>query len=239
MPPQARVKHTPNQVALKIALSYAVFAALWIVFSDQVLGWLVKDPTELVRFSIYKGGFFVLVTTTWLFVLSQRWLQKSTGALLREQHTITQLARRTQALLDLPVAAETMDERNFMQHGLGLAEQLTESQIGFIHFVNEDQETIELVTWSSATLAHYCTAAFDSHYPISQAGIWADALRQRGTVVLNDYAHASGKHDLPEGHAQLIRLISVPVLEGGLVRMMAAWATNQAFTPTPIRKPCA
>ncbi|MDD2843570.1 MAG: PAS domain S-box protein, partial [Rhodoferax sp.] len=117
--------------------------------------------------------------------------------------------------------ADTMDERSFMQHGLGVAEQLTTSQIGFIHFVNEDQETIELVTWSSATLAHYCSATFDSHYPISQAGIWADALRQKRTVVFNDYTHASGKHGLPEGHARLDRLISVPVMEGGLVRMMA------------------
>jgi PAS domain S-box-containing protein len=225
----SRFELTPKQVALKIALSYAVFAALWIIFSDQLLGWLVRDPAQLVRFSIYKGGLFVLVTTAWLFGLSRRWLQQSSAALLHEQGTITQLAQRTQALLDLPAAAETMDERSFMQHGLGVAEQLTGSQIGFIHFVNEDQETIELVTWSSDTLAHYCTAAFDSHYPISQAGIWADALRQKSTVVFNDYASATGKHGLPEGHARLDRLISVPVLEGGLVRMMAGVGNKPRF----------
>jgi PAS domain S-box-containing protein len=221
VPPPTRIELTPNQVALRITLSYAVFAALWIVFSDQVLGWLFRDPVDIVRFSTYKGGLFVLVTTAWLFGLSRRWLQQSSTALLREQDTITQFARRTQALLDLPAAAETMDERSFMQHGLDVAEQLTASQIGFIHFVNEDQKTIEMVTWSSGTLAHYCTAAFDSHYPISQAGIWADALRQRRAVVFNDYPHASGKHGLPEGHSPLHRLISVPVLEGGLVRLMA------------------
>lgn len=218
---QTPVELTPNQVALKISLSYAAFATLWIIISDQVLGWLVRDPADLVRFSTYKGGLFVLVTTAWLLVMSRRWLQQSSAALLREQSTITQLARRAQALLDLPAAAETMGERSFMQHGLGVAEQLTASQIGFIHFVNEDQETIELVTWSSATLAHYCSATFDSHYPVSQAGIWADTLRQRAPVVFNDYASISVKHGLPEGHAQLERLISVPVLEGGLVRMMA------------------
>ncbi len=228
LPPQVRVELTPGQVARKIALGYAAFAALWIVFSDQVLGWLVKDPSDLVTLSTFKGGIFVLMTTSWLFVLSRRWLQRSSAALLHEQSTIRQLAKRAQALLDLPAAAETMDERNFMQHGLGVAEQLTGSQIGFIHFVNEDQETIELVTWSSATLAHYCTAAFDSHYPISQAGIWADALRQRSAVVFNDYAQASGKHGLPEGHARLDRLISVPVMEGGLVRMMAGVGNKPA-----------
>ena len=221
-------QHTPNQVARKITLSYAAFAVLWIVFSDQLLAWLTKDPADIVKFSTLKGGVFVLVTTSWLFVLSRRWLHKSTDALRHEQHTIAQLARRTQALLDLPAAAETMDEPDFMQHGLDVAEQLTGSQIGFIHFVNEDQESIEMVTWSSGTLAHYCSAAFDSHYPIQQAGIWADALRQRRAVVFNDYPHASGKHGLPDGHSPLHRLISVPVMEGGLVRMMAGVGNKPA-----------
>jgi len=219
---------TPKQVAQKIALSYATFAALWIVFSDHVLGWLVTDPADIVRFSTFKGGVFVLVTTTWLFVLSRRWLQKSTQALLHEQHTIAQLARRTQTLLDLPVAAETMDESSFMQQGLNAAEQLTGSQIGFIHFVNEDQESLEMATWSGGSLTHYGSAAFDSHYPIHQAGIWADALRQRRAVVFNDYPHANDQTGLPEGHAPLHRLISVPVMEGGLVRMMVSVGNKPA-----------
>ena len=126
-----------------------------------------------------------------------------------------------EALLNLPIAAESMTEHGFMQFGLELAEKLTGSQIAFIHLVHEDQETIELVAWSRATMANYCTAVYDSHYPVNQAGIWADALRQRAPVVVNDYASATGKHGLPEGHAHLERLISIPVIDGGLVRMMA------------------
>jgi diguanylate cyclase (GGDEF)-like protein/PAS domain S-box-containing protein len=129
--------------------------------------------------------------------------------------------RRSEGILALPAAAERMTEREFLQHGLELAEELTASQIGFIHFVHDDQETIELVNWSRNTLKSYCHAAFDNHYPVSQAGIWADALRQRVPVTVNAYATATGKHGLPDGHARLDRLISVPVIEGGLVRMMA------------------
>lgn len=136
--------------------------------------------------------------------------------------------QRAQALLALPEAAESLDERSFMQHGLDLAEQLTASQIGFIHFVNDDQNGIELVTWSRKTLAHYCTATFDAHYPVSQAGIWADALRQRAPVVVNDYARAADKRGLPEGHASLDRFVSVPVIQGGLVRMMAGVGNKPA-----------
>jgi len=134
-------------------------------------------------------------------------------------------ARRAEALLELPRAVERLDERAFMQFGLELAEGLTRSPIGFIHFVNDDQQEIELVTWSRATLEHYCQAGFDRHYPVRQAGIWADAVRRRVPVVFNDYLGAPQeqiqRRGLPAGHAALTRLISVPVLEGGLVRMIA------------------
>ena len=212
---------TATHVGLKISLSYAAFALLWIVFSDQTVAWLIKDPSKVVLASTLKGALFVLVTALGLFTLSRHWLSKATHDLLQEQNTIAHFARRSQAMLTLPLAAESMDERSFMQHGLELAEKLTGSQISFIHFVNDDQQTIELISWSRETLARCCTAAFDSHYPVSQAGIWADALRQRVPVVFNDYASASGRHGLPDGHAKLSRLVSVPVIQGGLVRIVA------------------
>ena len=129
--------------------------------------------------------------------------------------------RRAEALLQLPRIAETLEESAFMQRGLELAEELTQSQVAFIHFVNDDQEHIELVTWSSNTLKKYCSAVAEQHYPISQAGLWADALRQRAPVVINDYAQAQNRCGLPDGHAALNRLISVPVFENGPVRMIA------------------
>ncbi len=55
---------------------------------------------------------------------------------------------------------------------------------------------------------------------MEQAGIWADALRQRQPVVINDYATHQGKKGLPEGHAHLERLISVPVIDNGKVVML-------------------
>jgi signal transduction histidine kinase len=100
-----------------------------------------------------------------------------------------------------------------------MAEKLTDSQIGFLHFINEDQETLELITWTAGALKG-CTAAFDAHYPVSQAGVWADCVRKRAPVVFNDYMGYAVKNGLPSGHAPVARLISVPVIEGGLVRMM-------------------
>ncbi|MFA7400188.1 MAG: GAF domain-containing protein, partial [Sideroxydans sp.] len=129
-------------------------------------------------------------------------------------------AHRAEALLTLPLESERMTERDFMSYAVEIVEELTESSISFIHLVHEDQITIELGSWSRATQEQYCHAAYDNHYPIDKAGIWADALRQRRPIVINDYATVTNKHGLPEGHAHLERMISVPVLDGGLVRMM-------------------
>jgi PAS domain S-box-containing protein len=128
---------------------------------------------------------------------------------------------RAEALLELPRAAEQLDEAGFMQRGLELAEDLTGSRISFFHFVNADKESIELVAWSRRTLEYYCKAAISKHYPVSQAGIWADALRTRMPVMINDYAACAHKSGLPDGHAALLRLISVPVIEDGKVVMLA------------------
>ena len=142
-----------------------------------------------------------------------------------EQHEneliVQHISQRAEILLELPQKVEELDDRALMQYAMEQAEMLTGSQIAFIHLVNDDQETIELVTWSSSTLAHYCTAVFDRHYPISQAGIWAEAARQQKAVVYNDYATAENKRGLPQGHSALTRLMSVPVIEDGKVRLMA------------------
>ena len=138
----------------------------------------------------------------------------------RIEDTLALQSRRAEALLELPRVAEEVDEVAFLQRGQELAEELTGSCIAFIHFVNDDEETIELVTWSRRTLHDYCKAVFDRHYPVNQAGLWADALRQHQPLICNDYAADARQRGLPEGHAPLQRLLSVPVIENGRVVML-------------------
>lgn len=135
----------------------------------------------------------------------------------REEVRFALQAKRSTALLELHQAAERLEETVFMQHGLEAAEELTGSQISFIHFINTANDSIELVAWSRRTLEQFCTAVYQKHYPIQQAGIWADAFHQKKPVIFNDYVTCSGKKGLPEGHSQLHRLISLPVLEHGKV----------------------
>ncbi len=137
------------------------------------------------------------------------------------ERQFAQQVSRSLALIELPQKAETLNEHDFMQYALERAEVLTDSRISFMHLVNDDEESIELVAWSHSTLENYCTAVPERHYPISEAGIWADAARTREPLVVNDYANAANRRGLPDGHSVLTRLISVPVVEDGVVRLMA------------------
>lgn len=128
-------------------------------------------------------------------------------------------SKRNSALLALTTEAAELSDQDLMQRALEQAETLTNSHIAYAHFVNDDQETISLGVWSANTL-HKCNAVHDNHYPISKAGIWADAFRQKKPVIHNNYEDFSDNHKLPEGHAQLLRHISVPVLDGDKVVML-------------------
>jgi PAS domain S-box-containing protein len=128
--------------------------------------------------------------------------------------------RLSQVLLALPPLADHLDENTFFQRALEQAEELTGSQISFAHFVNDDEKSIELVTWSRRTVEHYCQADFNRHYSVTEAGLWADALRERRPLVVNDYAANPHKRGLPAGHSELKRLVSLPVLENEKVVLL-------------------
>ncbi len=161
-----------------------------------------------------------------LFVSRSFPIRDPSGAYGFSVHILTNMTehlrekRAKAALLELSMYARDIDEGALLQNGLDTIQSLTTSSIGFLHFVSEDQNSLELVTWTTDTKAKYCNAAFDRHYPVSAAGIWADSLRQRLPIIINDYDTAPHKNGLPHGHAALKRFISVPILDNNLVRMI-------------------
>ncbi|MEW8431866.1 MAG: PAS domain S-box protein, partial [gamma proteobacterium symbiont of Ctena orbiculata] len=126
---------------------------------------------------------------------------------------------RLEASLELSKRAPSVTEKEIVQIALEQASSLTQSSVGYLHFVNDDQETIELVTWSKQTLLH-CKAAFDSHYPLSKAGVWADCVRSRKPQIHNDYQSMERRKGYPEGHIHLLRHLSVPVIDADKVRLV-------------------
>ena len=128
---------------------------------------------------------------------------------ITERNAEEQLRNLHQRLADM---AFTEDQKQLLQTALDTAERLTESQIGFFHFVENDEDSVSLQTWSTRTLGEMCQAKGEGlHYPVSEAGVWSDCIRARQPVIHNDYSSLPHKKGMPEGHSPLIRELTVPV----------------------------
>jgi PAS domain S-box-containing protein len=117
------------------------------------------------------------------------------------------------ARLRLLQAANSQSLNQLLQATLDEAEVITNSLIGFYHFLQPDQETLSLQAWSTNTIEHVCRAeGAGLQYPVRHAGVWVDCLKSRQPVVHNDYPSLPHKKGLPPGHAPVIRELVVPVM---------------------------
>ena len=98
------------------------------------------------------------------------------------------------------------------------AEQLTGSKIGFFHFLNSLEGSVTVQAWSTNTMKHFCTAEIaNAHYPIENAGVWVDSYYEKCPVVHNDFASLKHRKGTPEGHAELRRELTVPIIRNDQV----------------------
>jgi diguanylate cyclase (GGDEF)-like protein/PAS domain S-box-containing protein len=156
----------------------------------------------------------------WIWINDYTWLIRDTRNKVQEIQGVlidVSVEKRSElmnaAQVRLRELAESCDVKVLLQQFLDEAELLTDSTIGFYHFVEDDQNTIELQAWSSNTRRHMCRAEPDSmHYPVAMAGVWADAIRKKQAIIHNDYMALLERKGLPKGHAHIERELVVPVM---------------------------
>jgi len=87
--------------ALRLVFTYAAFSFLWILFSDEAVGYLFSDPAQIVLVSTLKGWLFVAVTSLLLYVLARRLFTQIQAHATREQEARTDSQRTHQLLATL------------------------------------------------------------------------------------------------------------------------------------------
>lgn len=171
-----------------------------------------RDPAEILagwrNEAIFQGLLFLATcigSSTGLFLLHRR------------QALFEQKAQRAEAMVQIRyqlleyATMHTVDE--LLQYGLDEICRISDSPIGFYHFVDPDQQTLTLQAWSTRTLQEFCRAeGHGMHYGVEQAGVWADCIQTRAPAIHNDYAGLPNKKGLPPGHAPVIRELVVPVI---------------------------
>ncbi len=124
----------------------------------------------------------------------------------------------------------TLEE--LLVQSLNHVEGFVKSSISFYHFVEADQETLTLQQWSTRTLKEFCKAEGRGlHYSISEAGVWVDCVHTRKAVIHNDYESLQNKKGMPEGHAEVVRELVVPVIrEGDVVAILGVGNKKTDYT---------
>lgn len=147
---------------------------------------------------------------------------------------VEQLMETRLRLMDY-ASSHTLEE--VLRKTLDEAELLSGSRIGFYHFVEEDQKSLSLQAWSTRTLEVFCkVSGRGMHYSMDAAGVWVDCVRTGTPVIHNDYAALPGRKGLPEGHAPVIRELTVPVIKNGKVAAILGVGNKEApYTQDDVR----
>jgi diguanylate cyclase (GGDEF)-like protein/PAS domain S-box-containing protein len=89
-----------NADILKVVLLYAVFSAVYILISDELLHWsLSNDPKLLTYASIAKGYIFILITSALLFGLIRRLLRQNLADLQVREEAYRILTEQSPAII--------------------------------------------------------------------------------------------------------------------------------------------
>jgi len=134
---------------------------------------------------------------------------------------------RLESLWNIATIGES-DIQTICDHVLAEVQKITQSNYAFYGFIDARQETLILHAWSPQAMADCSVADKPIHFPIARAGIWAEAVRKKQVIILNEFSiDAPGKMGLPDGHIHLDRLMVVPLVQNDQVKSIAAVANKQ------------
>ncbi len=119
------------------------------------------------------------------------------------------------------------DTKSVSDHILAMITEMTESTFGFYGFINDDESVMTIHSWSGEAMKHCSMQDKPTDFQISDAGVWAEAIRHRAPFILNHYAEAhAAKKGLPQGHVPLTNLLVVPLLIKDRIISVAAVANR-------------
>jgi signal transduction histidine kinase len=89
---------------------------------------------------------------------------------------------------------------------------LTQSKIGYLAFLNQDETILTMHSWSKAAMNECAIQNKPIQYILNETGLWGEAVRQRKPIITNDYAAPSLlKKGIPDGHVAIQKHMNVPI----------------------------
>ena len=194
--------------------NWVIGTGLYLEDISQEVGLMTR---EFVK--IFLGVLFIIILMSF-YITWQTITIEEKKSLAEKEKGLEEL--RLKKLLELSRMSDA-SLSELTEFALEEAVNLTESDIGYIAFLNEDETRLTLHTWSKHAVKPYDIEDKNPVFRVEETGLWAEAVRKRDTVIINDYEKFTSpdKKGYPPGHARISRLMSLPVFDGRKIVVLA------------------
>ena len=118
-------------------------------------------------------------------------------------------------------------EKELLRYAVEGAGVVTNSPLGYLAFLNEDESELSMYSWSENAMSECSMREKPIVYKTEHTGLWGETVRQRLPVITNDYqAPDAKKKGYPKGHPHIVRHMGVPVIDEGHIKLTAGVANK-------------
>ncbi len=133
--------------------------------------------------------------------------------------------QRMLGLLELHKKANEAKEK-IIDFALQETISLTQSSVGFISLVDENEENLEIVSWVGPVLVNKKLEKAERRFKIDSDSIWNRAVEAKSNVIINNYKEETNYKETPEFHSTIERVLVIPVLYNEKVVLIAGIANK-------------
>ena len=94
--------------------------------------------------------------------------------------------QKLQALIDISMVFDANNKKIYDTVLNGVT-KITNSDLAFLGFMNDDESIMTIYAWSGEAMKGCNVVDKPTEFPIDSSGVWAEAIRHRKPLILNDY----------------------------------------------------
>ena len=181
----------------------------WMVSSNPI-----KDPSGKVTNVVHAA----------MNITARKLMEEALRAEISEREQVEAMRRLDEARLEALWHLSQMTDSSTYQTARFALEQLvrlTKSEVGWIGFLDEAEAFLTVHSWQE-TPGHGSNGRSPVQIEVGRADVFADAIRERRVVVINDYPGPDpGSADFLATNLKVARIMIVPVFENDRIVAIA------------------
>lgn len=136
-------------------------------------------------------------------------------------------SKRLEILLELNQLKDK-DIKHLSDFTMEKAIELSDSKLGFLGFLNNDETIVDIYSWSSSAMKQCEVINACNEFEVEKGGLWSEAIKKRKVCIIDDFRTANPlKKGLPEGHVGITNFLCVPVFDNEKIVALLAVANKE------------